>query len=115
MKNLSKVLISAFLLICATTSSGFAKKDKVPHYNITLENHKFSPSVIEVPANTKFRLIIKNKDKTAAEFESHDLKKERIIKGGKKSQITIKGQKPGTYKFFDEFHEKTAQGKVIVK
>jgi hypothetical protein len=29
--------------------------------------------------------------------------------------VTINALKAGEYKFFDEFHEKTGQGKVIAK
>ena len=82
---------------------------------VQIKDHKFQPEVIEVPANEKFTLVIENLDKTLEEFESNDLKKEKLVGGGKKITIAISPLKAGEYKFFGDFHQKTAQGKVIVK
>jgi hypothetical protein len=49
------------------------------------------------------------------EFESRDLRQEKVIPPGGKATLTIKAMKPGEYRFFDEFHEKTGQGRLIVK
>ncbi|MDE2359273.1 MAG: cupredoxin domain-containing protein, partial [Betaproteobacteria bacterium] len=53
--------------------------------------------------------------KSAIEFESRDLKQEKVIPPGKTARVTINALKPGEYRFFDEFHEKTGQGKVVAK
>lgn len=84
-------------------------------YTTKIINHKFEPATIEVPANQKFRLIVKNEDKTLEEFESHDLRKEKLVGGQKSIKLNIKALKPGKYNFFGEFHPKTAQGTIIVK
>jgi hypothetical protein len=88
---------------------------EVETYTLVLKDHKFTPDVIEAPADTKFKLLVKNEDKTPAEFESDDFKREKIIKGGGQATINVGPLKAGEYKFFDEFNEKTAQGKLIVK
>ncbi len=88
---------------------------EVETYTLTLKDHKFTPDTIEAPADTKFKLLVKNEDKTPAEFESDDFKREKIIKGGAEATINVGPLKAGEYKFFDEFNEKTAQGKLIVK
>jgi hypothetical protein len=49
------------------------------------------------------------------EFESRDLKQEKIIPPGGKATLTINAMKAGEYRFFDEFHEKTGQGKFVAK
>ncbi len=84
-------------------------------YLIQIKNHKFEPPSIEVPANQSFRLIVENLDKTLEEFESNDLKREKLVGAGKKITITIHPLKSGEYKFFGDFHQKTAQGKITVK
>jgi hypothetical protein len=84
-------------------------------FTIQIENHKFKPEILEVPADIAFTLTIENLDKTVEEFESDDLRQEKIIGGGKKINLEIKPLKVGEYKFFGEFHSKTAQGKIIVK
>jgi len=82
---------------------------------IQIKDHKFIPEKLEVPANQKFKLIVENLDKTLEEFESSDLKKEKIVGGGKKITLIIAPLKSGEYSFFGDFHQKTAKGKIVVK
>ena len=110
MKNSLKLILTLSFIFSA--SSAFAK---LPEYTTTIKNHRFEPASIEVPAGKKFKLIVKNLDKTLEEFESHDLRKEKIVSGGKQIKMIIKPLKPGTYKFEGEFHAKTAQGVLIAK
>lgn len=101
------------LLITLTLSNQAFADDKI--FTLTIKDHKFSPDILEVPANEKFKLIVENQDKTAEEFESADLQKEKIISGGKKITLIVKPLKAGEYSFFGEFHPKTAHGKLIAK
>ena len=107
--NLSTLAFSAALLVSA---SAFAADNE---YTLVLKDHKFTPDVLEIPANTKVKLIVKNEDATPAEFESDDFKREKIIKGNSEAKISVGPLKAGEYAFFDEFNEKTAQGKLVVK
>ena len=84
-------------------------------YKITIKDHRFDPDVLEVPAGKKLSLTVINLDPTAEEFESHDLKREKIIAGKGQAVITIGPLKPGTYKFVGEYNESTAQGRIIAK
>lgn len=84
-------------------------------YVIQIKDHQFSPAKIVVPAGQKIKLRIENLDATPEEFESHDLNREKIVTGGGKITIYIGPLKPGTYKYFGEFHEDTAQGVIIAK
>lgn len=88
---------------------------KLPQYVTQIKNHKFTPDIIEIPQGQKFKLIVKNLDKTAEEFESHDLKREKIILGNSKAHFVLGPLKPGKYKFFGEFNEDSAIGHIIVK
>jgi len=106
-----------FNLICfiALTLSNTNASAEEKEFLVQIKDHKFEPATIEVPANKKFKLIVENLDKTLEEFESHDLKKEKLVGGGKKITIVIEPLKSGEYQFFGDFHQKTAQGKVVVK
>lgn len=84
-------------------------------YTLTLKDHKFTPSEITIPANTKVRFLVKNLDKTAAEFESNDFKAEKLIPAGKEVLVFIPALKPGVYEFHDEFNEAASKSKLIVK
>ncbi|WP_440057044.1 cupredoxin domain-containing protein (plasmid) [Pseudoalteromonas sp. T1lg65] len=82
---------------------------------IVLKDHLFQPDKVEVPANTKVRLIIENQDTQVEEFDSFDLNREKVLFPNRKSVIYIGPLMPGEYKFFGEFSPSTAQGIVVVK
>lgn len=84
-------------------------------YTLTIKDHRFEPAQLEVPAGKKLKLLVQNLDPTPEEFESHDLKREKIIPGKSQALISIGPLKPGTYKFVGEYHESTAQGRIVAK
>jgi hypothetical protein len=86
-----------------------------PEFTIELQNHLFSPNEIEIPANTKVKLRIINKDAMPEEFESYELNREKIVAGGASITVYIGPLPPGEYPFFGEFNPRTAQGQVIVR
>jgi plastocyanin len=108
-----------FLLIFILFLSSFNcfAQDKIikDEFVIKIKNHRFEPDLINVPADTKFKIIIENLDNTIEEFESDDLKKEKLVGAGKKVSLQISPLKAGEYKFYGDFHQKTAQGKIISK
>lgn len=106
-----------FKIMIATLMMGsfaFAADDTV-QINLVIQNHKFEPAEIKAPAGKRIELLVENKGPGAEEFESHELKREKVIPEGKTAKITLGTLKKGTYKFFGEFHEATAQGKLIVE
>ncbi len=82
---------------------------------IVIRDHLFFPSMIEVPANQKIRLLIINEDPTPEEFESYELNREKVIPGNTRTVIFIGPLAPGEYPFFGEFYPRTAQGRVIAR
>ena len=86
-----------------------------PEFALAIENHKFTPDRIEVPAGKKVKLLVENKDATPEEFESSALKIEKVIPGKSKATIFVGPLKPGEYKFVGEFNEKTAKGVIVAK
>jgi len=87
----------------------------VPIIEIEIKDHLFLPSEIEIPVDTKVKLVFINKDSTAEEFESYEMNREKVIPGNSKGIVFIGPLPAGEYPFFGEFFPKTAQGKVIVK
>jgi high-affinity iron transporter len=77
--------------------------------------HHFEPARIEVPANTKFRLEVRNADDTADEFESVDLNREKLVAPGQTITVFLGPLDPGEYKFFGDFHQDTAQGVMVAR
>ena len=89
--------------------------DAEASYTLTIKDHRFDPAELQVPTGKKIKLIVKNLDATPEEFDSKDLKREKVIKGGAQAVITIGPLKPGIYKFSGEYHETTAQGSIVAK
>ncbi|HEY4044884.1 MAG TPA: FTR1 family protein [Rhodopila sp.] len=82
---------------------------------LVFHNHRFEPPRIEVPAHQKFKLLVKNTDDTADEFESVDLNREKLVTPGQTITVFLGPLEPGTYKFFGDFHQDTAQGVLVAK
>ena len=76
---------------------------------------KFFPPELIVPAGRKIRIEIRNDGKDPVEFESMELRKEKVLAPDSKSVVVIVPQQTGSYKFFDDFHPKTGQGVLVVK
>jgi len=106
-----RVLASAFLCL-ALAAPALAAEDE---FKLTIENHKFEPAELVVPAGRKVKLVVENRDATPEEFDSHSLNREKVIAGKSTVTIFIGPLKPGSYPFVGEYNEKTAKGTIVVK
>jgi heme/copper-type cytochrome/quinol oxidase subunit 2 len=79
---------------------------------LLLKDHRFVPAQVTVPAGERFRIEVENQDAAPAEFESNDLRVEKIVVPGGKITVMAGPLKPGTYKFFDDYHPDTASGTI---
>lgn len=106
------MVFRSLLLMLLSSYPSILFASTAPEFTIEIRDHLFFPSTLIVPANTKVKLIIINKDSTPEEFESYELNREKVIMGGAKAAIFIGPLKPGDYPFFGEFNPKTAQGVI---
>ena len=83
-------------------------------YSITLQNGKFSPSTLNVKAGIKFTLTINNATSKAAEFESYELSREKVVPAGGSASVYLGPLTPGTYPFFDDFNQ-AVTGQIVAK
>ena len=87
-----------------------------PEIALTIEQHKFTPEEIKVKAGQAFVLVITNKDATPEEFESKELRVEKVdARATRTLKVRMGALKPGTYKFFGEYHEATAKGRIVAE
>ena len=86
-----------------------------PAYTLVIKDHQFQPAEIEIPAGQKIALLVKNNDTTPEEFESTELRREKVVAGGEQITVYIGPLKPGKYEFFGDFNPKTARGHIVVK
>ena len=110
MKLHSKVALAG--LLAAVTMAAHA--DDAVTVKLDMADGKLTPARIEVPAGKRIRIEVSNSGKGAAEFESVELRKEKVLAPGANSVVVIAPQTPGEYKFFDDFHQ-SARGVIVVK
>jgi len=104
---------STWLLAVALAAPGYAAE--LPTFAITLNGAGIEPARVEVPANTKVKFTLRNTGRGAVEFEGRDLRVEKVLAPGAESFVVLPPLKPGTYRFFDEFHPDAKDMLVIVK
>jgi len=106
-------------LVVLTALAAFVALAPVPadaqSFTVTIKNHKFSPSELKVPAGKRITVTVVNDDPTPEEFESHELKFEKVIPGKSKGIVRFGPLTKGRYPFFGEYHEDTAKGAVVVE
>ena len=84
-------------------------------FKIIIKDNLFIPSETKIPAGERVRLVIDNQDNTPEEFESRDLNREKIISGNSMGIVYVGPVTAGSYKYFGEFNEATAQGTIIAE
>lgn len=113
--NIVRRLSAVLLALCAAGGALTAHAQDKDSFTLTIKDHKFQPEELQVPAGKKIKLVVKNLDPTPEEFESHDLKREKVIPANSEATLAIGPLKPGVYKFVGEFNEKTAKGRIVAK
>lgn len=110
-----KILQSLLLVLVSTMLpiSSYAV-DKVT-LELEMKNGDLIPQVLEVPAKTTIRIKVTNTGNEPAEFESIQLRKEKVLAPGASSVVVIAPLKPGTYTFFDDFHLSHPKGEIIAR
>lgn len=101
----------AMLMALASAPPSYAEEAS---YALTIADGKFQPESLEVKAGKGFKLTITNAQKRPAEFESHQLKREKVIPPGATAIVNVGPLQPGTYKFFDDFNPST-KGEIVAK
>ena len=104
-------LAAAALMTFAATTPLKAQEVSL---SITIKNHAFQPAELRAPAGKAIKITVRNADSAAAEFESGDLRVEKVIPPGSQGTVSIRPLTPGRYRFFDDFHQET-QGYLVVQ
>ena len=108
--------MARILAFCATSLvlTGLAARADDDDVVITIKDGKFVPRDVQIPANQKVRLLVRNQDAMPSEFESSDFHREKIVQAGSEITVFVGPLDPGTYEFFDDFHPED-RGHLVVK
>jgi hypothetical protein len=93
-------------LICAAISLGLLAGAQAgaaePEFLIVIKDHAFAPSVLQIPANTKVRIVVDNRQDVPDEFESYSLNREKHIPPRSRVTLFVGPLEPGRYLYQGE-------------
>jgi hypothetical protein len=105
----------AMLLAAGTISSAADAAGAAPlTIALSISSHHFQPDVVTAPAGQRFTIRVSNLDPTPEEFESYDLKVERIVTPHGNVLVPVGPLKPGAYAFFGDYNPTLAKGVLKV-
>jgi hypothetical protein len=82
---------------------------------LRFENHQFTPRNLEVPSGHPLVIKVLNASKETIEFESFKLNREKVVEPGETITVRLPALSPGTYDFYDDFHQDVPQGIITAK
>ncbi len=85
-----------------------------PAASLTIRNHAFEPSELQVPAGQRIELHLRNADAAAAEFESAELHREKVVPPGQEVVVYVGPLRAGSYEFFDDLNP-SARGHIVAR
>ena len=105
---------AAALVFAGALAAPPAQAQQPVSISISVKNHRFEPAQISASANVPILLRVKNLDATPMEFESVSLRVEKVVAGNSEGVVRLRPLSPGSYKFFDDFHQET-NGVLVVR
>jgi heme/copper-type cytochrome/quinol oxidase subunit 2 len=109
-----KSQIGVVIVAAAVIFAGSLHADDSTEVSISIKGHHFQPAEIHAPANKPLTIKVKNLDAAAIEFESVSLRVEKVVAPGTEGAVHVRALAPGTYEFFDDFHQET-RGRLVIK
>lgn len=109
-----RILVVSLAFVVGSAAIAPAADDE-PVFQLEFADGKITPQRLEVPANKRFKIELRNTGKTPVEFESTELKKEKVVAPGVTTFIVFRTLDPGEYKFFDDFHLDAPPALLVAK
>jgi Cupredoxin-like domain len=110
--NFAAILLAALFVLSGAAITG-AEEELV--FTIEFKDGTIAPERLAVPANQRFQLQLRNNGDTPAEFESNELRKEKVLAPRTTSILVFRTLDPGEYPFFDDFHPDAPNAVLIAK
>lgn len=108
--------LALMLAACSTSSTGGAPGSGV--FSITLSEFKYSPTQLQVPAGSPFKLTVKNAGAVEHDFTITAKSVNVLVKPGASAEREIAALEAGTYEIFCSIpgHKEAGMvGKLVVK
>lgn len=113
--QISRLLAAFGVGVLLASAPALVRAEEEPTFRIEFRDGKIEPQMLEVPAKTRIRLQLVNLGESPAEFESAELRKEKVLAPKSESVMVIRTLDPGEYSFFDDFHPGAPPAKLVAK
>ena len=107
--------IAALSAAMALALAASARAEDSVTVKVSLKDHKFAPAEPTAPAGKAVTIEVSNLDTTPAEFESKTLRVEKVVPAGGTVTVKVRALTAGRYRFFDDYHEDTTEGFLVVQ
>lgn len=104
----------AALILAASAAVAAAGDSPAPPEILFKENH-FTPQTVTVAAEHPMVLKVTNASNETIEFESFKLNREVAMTPGQTIMVRLPALAPGSYDFYDDFHQDVPEGAIIAK
>lgn len=106
------LLVSLFAALLAAAPAHATAEEAL---TLAITDAGFAPAELQVPVGGgKVRIEVTNRTAAAAEFESFELNRERVVQPGQTVTVYVSGLDTGRYEFFDDFHQER-KGALVVR
>jgi hypothetical protein len=82
---------------------------------IKFADHHWDPLNVQVPANQPLKIHVVNASNETIEFESFKLNRETAMTPGETITVKLPALSPGSYDFYDDFHQDVPEGTIVAK
>ena len=105
-------LLTAALAPFAQTPAGAAEAVTL---HTSIKDHRFQPSELKAPANTPITFSCSQPRSRPPGIREQDAARRKGRRGGREITMQTASAQPGRYHFFDDFHQDTTDGDLIVE
>lgn len=82
---------------------------------IRFADHHFTPQTLMVPTGQPLAIKVVNASNETIEFESFKLNREAAMTSGETITVRLPALSPGSYDFYDDFHQDVPEGSIVAK
>jgi len=105
----------ALAMAAVLLAAPVAQAEDLKAFKVEMKDGVITPDRIEVEAGVPFRIDVTNAGAKAAEFESDELHKEKVLVPGGTGSLFFRKISAGTYIFYDDFHPDGTKLTLIIK
>lgn len=110
----SSIVAATIALTCFSVIT-YASSSPAESIEIHFDDGHFVPSKIVVQAEIPLLIKVVNLSRERIEFESFKLNREKVVEPGQTILMKVPALRPGSYDFFDDFHDKVPEGEIVAR